>query len=45
MPDNWGYVFAAYAIVAVALAGYWRRLVRRTRALGAGPRRRSGRAT
>ncbi len=33
MPDNWGYVFAAYAIAAVALIGYWRRLARRARAL------------
>ena len=32
MPDNWGYVFAAYGIAAVALIGYWRRLVRRARA-------------
>ncbi len=33
MPDHWGYVFAAYAIAAVALASYWRRLVRRGRDL------------
>lgn len=29
MPDNWGFVFAAYAIVAVVLLGYWRHLLRR----------------
>jgi len=33
MPDNWGYVFSAYAIAAVAFGGYWRRLARRARAL------------
>ncbi len=33
MPANWGYVFAAYGIAAVALFGYWRRLARRARAL------------
>ena len=36
MPDHWGYVLAAYGIAAVALAGYWRHLVRRARALRAG---------
>jgi len=35
MPANWGYVFAAYGIAAVALLTYWRRLARRTRALAA----------
>jgi hypothetical protein len=29
MPDNWGYVVAAYGFAAVVLAAYWRRLVRR----------------
>ncbi len=29
MPDNWGFVFAAYAIAAVVLFGYWRHLIRR----------------
>jgi hypothetical protein len=29
MPDNWGYVAAAYGFAAVALAAYWRHLVRR----------------
>jgi hypothetical protein len=33
MPDNWGYVFAAYAIAAIALGAYWRRLGRRLRGL------------
>jgi len=32
VPDNWGYVFAAYGIAAMALIGYWRRLARRARA-------------
>jgi len=29
MPDNWGYVAAAYALAALFLGAYWRRLVRR----------------
>lgn len=33
MPDNWGYVLAAYAIAAAALIGYWRHLARRARGL------------
>jgi hypothetical protein len=33
MPDNWSYVFAAYALAALALAGYWRHLARRARSL------------
>ena len=33
MPDNWGFVAAAYLVAAVALGGYWRRLVRRERDL------------
>ena len=42
MPDHWGFVVAAYAIAAVALGLYWRRLVRRDRALDAArPRARS----
>ena len=28
MPDNWGFVLAAYGLAAVALIGYWRMLVR-----------------
>jgi hypothetical protein len=32
MPDNWSYVAAAYALSALALCGYWRYLVRRSRA-------------
>jgi len=35
MADNWGYVFAAYLISAVALLGYWRHLGRRARELAA----------
>ncbi|MFQ5896782.1 MAG: heme exporter protein CcmD [Candidatus Methylomirabilia bacterium] len=33
MPDNWGFVFAAYGIALVVLIGYWRRLTRRGREL------------
>lgn len=33
MPDNWGFVLAAYGIAAIVLAGYWRRLARRAREL------------
>ena len=33
MASNWGYVFAAYGIAAVALLSYWRHLARRARAL------------
>ena len=32
MPDNWGYVLAAYGVAALALGWYWRGLVRRARA-------------
>jgi len=35
MPDNWGFVLAAYGLAAVVLGGYWRRLVRRHRDLEA----------
>jgi hypothetical protein len=35
MPSNWGYVFAAYGIAAVALLSSWRHLARRARALAA----------
>lgn len=35
MPDRWGFVFAAYGLVAVVLGAYWRRLVRRERRLDA----------
>jgi len=31
MPDNWGFVAAAYLLTALVLAAYWRRLVRRER--------------
>jgi hypothetical protein len=33
MPDNWGFVAAAYAVAAAILGGYWRMLVRGERAL------------
>jgi hypothetical protein len=33
MPDNWGFVLAAYLLTAAAFAGYWRRLCRRERQL------------
>ena len=33
MPDNWGYVFSAYSLAAVALIGYWRRLANRAKRL------------
>lgn len=39
MPDNWGYVLAAYGAAALALGGYWRHLSRRLR-LVAGLKRR-----
>ena len=42
VPDNWGYVFAAYGIAAAALIGYWRHLARRARE--AAPGRRSARS-
>lgn len=29
MPDNWGFVAAAYGLTALVLGLYWRRLVRR----------------
>jgi len=29
MPDNTGFVVAAYAVTAICLAGYWRFLCRR----------------
>lgn len=40
MPDNWWFVFAAYAVAALVLGGYWRRLVRRERELAALAQRR-----
>lgn len=33
MPDNWGFVAAAYLFAAAALAAYWRRLARLEREL------------
>jgi hypothetical protein len=29
MPDNWGYVAAAYLAAALMLGTYWRHLIRR----------------
>jgi hypothetical protein len=29
MPDNWGYVAAAYLVAALMLGAYWRHLIRR----------------
>jgi hypothetical protein len=42
MTDHWGFVIAAYGVAAVALAGYWRRLVRLERHTSAGARGRQG---
>ena len=33
MPDNWSFVLAAYALAAVALLAYWRRLTRQEKDL------------
>ena len=33
MPDNWGFVLAAYALTAAVLGLYWRHLVRKDREL------------
>ena len=35
MPDNWGFVIAAYALAVVVFGAYWRRLARRERELAA----------
>jgi hypothetical protein len=35
MPDNWGFVVAAYLLALLVLGGYWRRLARRERELRA----------
>ena len=39
MPDNWGYVFSAYGLAAVAVLGYWRRLLGRAKSLAGSPDR------
>ena len=31
MPDNWGFVLAAYGVAALVLGGYWRSLQKRER--------------
>ncbi|MGH7313684.1 MAG: hypothetical protein ACREJV_10955 [Candidatus Rokuibacteriota bacterium] len=33
MPDNWGFVAAAYGLAALVLGGYWRYLRRREKEL------------
>jgi hypothetical protein len=33
MPDNWGYVLAAYVVAAALVGAYWRYLARRARQL------------
>jgi hypothetical protein len=33
MPDNWGFVLAAYGLAAVVLIAYWRFLSRREKEL------------
>ena len=33
MPDNWGFVLAAYLLAAAAFAGYWHHLCRLERQL------------
>jgi hypothetical protein len=33
MSDHWNFVAAAYAIAALAIGGYWRRLILRERGL------------
>ena len=35
MPDNWGYVAAAYGLTTAVLVFYWRHLVRTERQLNA----------
>jgi hypothetical protein len=42
MPDNWGFVAAAYALAVLLLGGYWRRLgrIERDLARGSAPGRR-----
>ena len=35
MPDNWGFVAAAYGVAAVVFAGYWRWLRQKERELAA----------
>jgi hypothetical protein len=35
MPDNWGFVAAAYGLTAVALLIYWRRLAKKERQIEA----------
>lgn len=39
MPDNWGYVAAAYGVAAAALIGYCTYLARRARAAAGSKRK------
>jgi hypothetical protein len=41
MPDNWGFVAAAYGLTAAVLGIYWRRLVRREKEVATLKKRRS----
>ena len=43
MPDNWGFVLAAYGIAALLLGAYWRHLLRRGQELGERKQRREHR--
>jgi hypothetical protein len=45
MPDNWGFVAAAYGLTALVLGLYWRRLVRREKELNKLKNTRSARET
>jgi hypothetical protein len=42
MPDNWGFVLAAYGLTAVVLGLYWRHLVRKEKELRTQKRTPSG---
>lgn len=37
MPDNWGFVLAAYGLTALVLGLYWRHLVRKEKEIGRRP--------
>ena len=43
MPDNWGFVIAAYGLTAVVLGLYWHHLVRKEKELAAAMTRDSAR--
>jgi hypothetical protein len=44
MPDNWGFVAAAYGLAFVVFGGYWRWLAQRERELSALRGDRAGRS-